>query len=59
VSLGELVVDDGGRAEEEVLERDARRQVPGVDEGDVLVAAVDGVAVVLTTAEDVPPRPAT
>lgn len=47
VSLGELVVDDGGRAEEEVLERDARRQVPGVDEGDVLVAAVDGVAVVL------------
>lgn len=47
VSLGELVVDDGGGAEEEVLERGARRQVPGVDEGDVLVAAVDGVAVVL------------
>ena len=47
VALGELVVDDGGGAEEEVLERDARREVPGVDVGDVLVAAVDGVAVVL------------
>lgn len=47
VPLGELVVDDGGGAEEEVLERDARRQVPGVDEGDVPVAAVDGVAVAL------------
>jgi hypothetical protein len=47
VALGELVVDDGGGAEEEVLERDAGREVPGVDVGDVLVAAVDGVAVVL------------
>jgi hypothetical protein len=47
VPLGELVVDDRGRAEEEVLERGAGRQVAGVDEGDVLVASVGGVAVVL------------
>lgn len=46
VALGELVVDDGGGAEEEVLERGAGRQVAGVDEGDVLVAAV-AVAVAL------------
>lgn len=46
VALGELVVDDGGGAEEEVLERGAGRQVAGVDEGDVLVATV-AVAVAL------------
>ena len=37
VALGELVVDDGGRAEEEVLERDADGRSPVLRHIDLLV----------------------